>query len=272
MNSTHSARAARRGSLTALAAAVTVLVLSSPAAATPEPTIPHDVRDLLADEALRQVRSNLAHFAAQPATGGDVLQVPDVSAPLRAGRVHQVYTFTSAWVGGEQGADPAAPTPQWLAPVLRGSDVLGTVRVWKPDGAAAEVAGFNGDVQLGQALQGFADLPVVEDASVGEFFALDGDAVLPVNEASKRELPGEATVDDLQPVVAARVAAGVEAAAGAPDAVGGGGPVDQVPTARTVSRGDRVLLGGGLLLVAGGAAAAVVVARGRRASRRTHSS
>jgi hypothetical protein len=209
------------------------------------------------------VQDVAGHFRSQPAAAGDPAAAPDLSGVLRAGRVHQVYAFTEEWVRGEASADPAAPTLEWLAPVVRGSDVLGTVRVWKPDGAAAEVAGFDGDTRLAAALQGFEDLPIVEDPSVAEYFALDGDSVLPVNEAAARELPDRADVADFQPVVAARVAAAVRAAAGAPDAVGGGAPVaGGSPSGPTTGTG-RSFPGGGLLVALG--AAAVVLFRARRA-------
>ncbi|WP_146149622.1 hypothetical protein [Kineococcus rhizosphaerae] len=266
---THKVRATALGVLTAAAAAV---VLASPAAATPKPVIPDDVSSYLSNKGIRQVQENLANFGAQ--AGSETLgpTPPDASGNLRAGRIHQVYLFTDAWVKGSADADPAEATQQWVAPVLRGNEAIGTVRVWKPDGGPAEVAGFNGDTQLADALQGFKDLPVVEDPSAGEFFALDGDSVLPINEASKRELPKRGKVKDLQPIVAERIAQGARDAAGVPDSVGGGGPSDQGSTSDAMSGGERAAMAGGLVLLVGGGAAAVAITRNRRQVRKAQES
>jgi hypothetical protein len=188
---------------------VAVCVWAGPALAAPIPAIPADVQASYAGPALR--------FAQAGAEGVSA----DFSGAVRAGDIRQVFTFSADFVDGVATTEPVVPTDGWLAGIVRGDAVLGTLLVRKPDGGPAEPSGFSSDVALGSVLEELTATEVlIEDPPSGSFFAWNGTTVRPLNHWARDALPAPADISDLQDVVAAQAAA---RAAGEADADGSSG-------------------------------------------------
>jgi len=102
-------------------------------------------------------------------------------------------------------------TRSWLASIKRGDHVLGTLLVWRPEGATAEPAGFSRDVVLGSVLGTLSATELlIDDAPNGAFYALDGTTVRPLNDWAEQSLPEPADLSVLKEIVAEQHAAAVE--------------------------------------------------------------
>jgi hypothetical protein len=133
-------------------------------------------------------------------------------------------------------------TDGWLAALLRGDEVLGTLLVRKPDGGPAEPSGYSDDVALGSVLaQLSAAELLIEDAPSGSFFAWNGSTVRPLNHWARAALPAPAAISEMQDAVAAQAAA---RAAGDADPTGSSG------LAVSLTAGGAVLaVAGGLVVL-----------------------
>jgi hypothetical protein len=159
-----------------------------------------------------------------------------------------VFQFSPAFVRGERTNQPVITTRSWLASIKRGDQVLGTLLVWRPEGAATEPAGFSRDVVLGSVLGTLSATELlIDDAPNGAYYALDGTTVRPLNDWAEQNLPDPADLSVLQEVVAEQHAVAVELE-----------PVQGYPSALTFS-----LMGMTLALLAG----ASLAIHGRRARR-----
>jgi hypothetical protein len=169
-----------------------VLCLSGPALAAPATThVPPDVSAVLTDDAPQFLQS-------QDVGAGSSLQARDA---------HQVFRFTDGFLEGLR-VEAAVPTGDWLASVTRGDVVLGTLRVAKPDGSAAQLTGFDADVDFGAALGDLQTGEVlVEDSNTGGYFAVDGTNVRPLNDWAQLSIAGPADLSQLQEVLASDRAA-----------------------------------------------------------------
>jgi hypothetical protein len=175
------------GAVAAVAAAL--LLAPGPALAVPTADIPDDVLALLDGEGLRTL-----------------LPEPDdaADASVRADAVHEVYAFTPEFLRGGRTDVAVAATGEWIACLRQGDEVLGTVRVDKPDGEAAALAGSDRDIDLGVALTGLGTGElVVEEKASGALFGLDGDTVRPLNGWARLELARPARLAELQELLAA---------------------------------------------------------------------
>ncbi len=177
-------------------ALVAVLVLTGgPAAADPTPTVPPDVAAQFAGDAVRR-----AQLAAEPGSGADS---PDV----RAGTVHQLFRFSDDYVAGTPTGEPVVPADSWVASLLHGDEVRGVLWVWKPEGGPAEWQGYADDLELGATLEELGpDQVLIEDPTIGGWYALDGGTIRALNHWAADELPEPTDIAAYQPVVAERVA------------------------------------------------------------------
>jgi hypothetical protein len=177
------------------AASIGVVLTAGPASATPRPTIPADVAALFSGEALRQAQALDAGLQS------------DFSRADRSADIHQVFRFSPAFIGGDTAAEPVIRTEQWQASIKRGGEVLGTVMVWRQDGAAAQVSGFSDDVALGSALGTVAasEILIMDDPN-GAVYALAGTTVRPLNGWARKVLPAPAQISELQDTVARQYA------------------------------------------------------------------
>ena len=91
--------------------------------------------------------------------------------------------------------------------MLHGDEVRGVLWVWKPEGGPAEWQGYADDVELGATLEelGPQDL-LVEDPTIGGWYALDDGTIRALNDWAADELPEPTDIGAYQSVVAERVA------------------------------------------------------------------
>lgn len=155
----------------------------------PEPTVPPDVAGEFSGRAVLLAQESAQDFSAQAAEDsarGRVLretgpQAPDLSGDVVAGVPHQVFVFTAEFPAGTSTTTPVEATEEWVALLSRGSTVLGTIRVWKPDGGPAESAGYTGDTVLGTSLLDLAAEDVfVEDATLAVAYVLRDGVLYPL--------------------------------------------------------------------------------------------
>lgn len=216
----------------ALLASCSILSLSGSASAGPRPgPAPSDVQKMFQGEAAKQVQGHVQNLHQNPRSSVDratTPSTPDFSGSLQTRNVHEIFFFSEDFMAGREVGEPVVSAKQWIAPIQRGSTLLGTVIVWKPQGGPAEVAHFDADVERATALTHLAsDEVFVQDERVGEFFALHADTIRPLNDRALAELPAAAPLAALRPVVAARIAA-VNREGATMDAPVGGGAVAAV--------------------------------------------
>jgi hypothetical protein len=186
---------ARLRHLATMAVVLAALVLAAgPALAAPD--VPPDVREALSGDGLQRM---LSPSQQDPGT-------PDLTYAV-VGAVHRLHTFVPGFYRGRPTPDPVTETDEWLGVLQRGDRVLGLVRVWRPEGAPAELAAWAGDVEIGTALLGIGpDEVVVLDEPGAAYYAWDGARLRPLNDLARDELPGGGSIGKLQAAVATRSA------------------------------------------------------------------
>ena len=200
-----------RAATVLLCALVAVLVPGGPARATPTPSIPADVRAVFAGDALRHAQAGAAEVDA------------DFSG-ARVADVHEIFTFSPAFLAGTPTSRPVLSTQRWMGAIERGVAVLGTVDVGKPRGGPAELSGFSSDAALGSVLlQVSAAEILIQDVPRGAFYALDGRIVRPLNRRARDTLAGPTALSAVQRIVATARTAGSDRA------VRDAGPSSAVP-------------------------------------------
>lgn len=255
----------RRATFPALAAlALTAFLAGMSTSAYADDTVPPDVQDAYSQQAIDYLRTS-SEGTVDVGNIGDS-EVPDFSSAARFGTPHEIYSWSSGMIAGDTKVDPVAASGEWLAPILTETgDVLGTYRVWRPsEGAKAEMAGYNNDVDLGRQLGTLsATARLVNDAPSAEWLSLDRGTVSALNQTATVEVPYPVPVAELTPIVAKRYAQAIEDAKGRDDAVGGGGPRDdQRPWYYGMNL--WVLTGGVIALAAGIAGVTIVLVRRQR--------
>jgi hypothetical protein len=178
-----------------LAAAVVLAVVATAgrASALPQPSVPPDVAAAFSGDALEWVQR------VAPSDG------TYLSGDVRVGEVHEVFWFSTDFVEGTSTDEPVRPSGSWLAGLLRGDEVLGTIAVWKPEGGPAQPNGYSDDVPIGSALgtMDATELLVVDEPN-GAYYALQGSTVRPLNDWAREYLPEAGDISRLQDPVAAR--------------------------------------------------------------------
>jgi hypothetical protein len=228
-----------RAPLTAhvVVSALAVVLAAGPALASPDAPVPSDVTAVL-DDGLRMAQAGQ-------------LGVDDAfSGEIRADAVHEVFQFSPAFVQGERTNQPVVTTRSWVASIMRGDQVLGTLLVQWPEEAPAEPVGYSRDVVLGTVLGTLSATELlIDDAPNGAYYALDGTTVRPLNDWAEHNLAGPAELPVLQEMVAEQHAVAVEEEA-----------VQDYPSVRTLS-----LMGMAFALLAGVSLAIHAARRRRRA-------
>ncbi len=137
-------------------------------------------------------------------TGG-----PDFSQATSFGLPWQIQLWSNDLISGKPSAEPTKPIEEWLAPILGPEgDVLGTYRVWRPSpGSEAELAGYDGDIELASALQKIdPQSALVSDPTIGAWYALSEGTVTALNQSAAREVPSAMPIDEVAGLVSARYA------------------------------------------------------------------
>jgi hypothetical protein len=195
-----------------------MLAATSASATVLPPDVPQDVAALLSGPAVQEVQEAAAETQQQAAStqtsstalNGVGAEVPDFSGRLTAGPAHQVYGFTDTFVQGGSTDTAVAPSQEWIAPLVRNGTAAGTIRIWKPDGHAAELAGFTGDATLGTSPMIDSSVVVIEDETVGTYYRLDGDTLTPLAASGQAEFAGPVGLEKAQSTIAARRAKNAE--------------------------------------------------------------
>lgn len=187
----------------AAAAPASAAVSEEPVTLTAQ--MPVDVRAQFDGPALREAAEIAASFAAQyePNSGPPPL---DLSGNIKAGPVHQIYFFTEEFVEGSVTAPAVEAEQTWISSIQRDGKVIGTLRIFKPDGGPARLAVSNGNVELGQALDATTAKALVEVPWNRSFYTVVDDVVTPVDTAARAQVPSAAELDAVQDVVVEQVA------------------------------------------------------------------
>lgn len=246
--------------VTVAALAVTV-GMASPAAA--DEAVPGDVVAAYSDRAIDALR-----VSGDDSVDVDKSEVPDFSAASRFGEPHQVFLWSSASIAGDSAATAVEPLEEWVAPILtEHGDVLGTYRVWRErPKSAAELAGFDNDIELARALESLsAGAILVSDPPSGAWLSLEDGIVSPLNDLATVEVPYPSPVEEVTALVAKRYAAAIAQAGGESDSMGGGAPLtDRRPWHYGI---EAWVVVGGITVAAAGAALAGLVLVGKRRRR-----
>jgi hypothetical protein len=227
----------------------------SPAFATTSPEIPSDVKSAF-DGAVKWI---VADAAAYSDPGAEVFTKTTAVA-----NITEVYTFTHDYLYGKPTKTAVTPTGEWYATVLSGSDVIGFVRVWSPEGGGTEVAGYAGQVDIGAALARAGGGTFVEEPRTAEVFLITGATIEPLNDAATVELPFPTSLSEFQKVISERILEADLAGEGLEAPVGGGGPFED---RRPWWYGASAWLILGVAALIASAAIFIGVALRRRASR-----
>ena len=155
----------------AVALGLVVLAPASPALAasagyTAVGEVPDDVRAAFTGEELRK---------------GVRTAETDAMTELRAGTIHQEFSFTSDFYDGEATDTPVEPYDSWVAGVEGDGAPAGWLRVYRPDPGAPPVpTGWLADPQQGAAMLASTESAFVGVPQDGAFFTLVDGTVTPV--------------------------------------------------------------------------------------------
>ncbi|MBK7822687.1 MAG: hypothetical protein IPJ61_16880 [Tessaracoccus sp.] len=183
-------------------ACIALLFVVPQAPAWADDTVPDDVAQVFASEALSAMHDNI--HATE--VGNDPV---DYRAVVGFGRPHEVFAWSRDFLANDQDAPPTRSTNEWIAPaVLTSGDVAGTATAWRPTaGAVAETAGFDGDMELGAALEAVPeDAQVVSDPRSGAWYVIADGEVSALTQRTAAELPNPLPIRQFQAVVAAEFA------------------------------------------------------------------
>ena len=209
---------------TAAATAGAVLLVFAPsAAATAAPHTP-DYVDVWFDEvALPFIMEN----AASTVYVGELSEnETDFTSATDIGHPREYSAWSDDFVRGRATERPVKATGLWIAPVVSGDTVIGTVHAHADTASqSVEFVGYNNNAELGNALIGLSQAArVIEDQPSATWIVLENGRVRTLTEQGRFELPEETSLGEYQSTVAKRYAAAMAASEGVEDAVGGGGP------------------------------------------------
>ncbi|MGQ7296468.1 hypothetical protein [Quadrisphaera sp. KR29] len=184
------------------------------------------------------------------------------AGPVRAGTVHQLFSFTEEFTAGGASADPVQAQQGWIAGVEAGGVPVGWQRTHLDDAGQVRSSGWNPDPEGARAFLGTTAGALVEVPWDGAFFTLVDGVVTPVRVSSWDAGLGPRSLAQVQEDFAAaraeteaayagcRPADGCAGGGGAP--AGGGGAPLGAPRAQGLAVAGLavVVLGaGGLTLV-----------------------
>jgi hypothetical protein len=175
---------------------IAALLTTAPAGAAERATVPPDVAHAYAGAAAWVHAAFEGDPVLEDATG-----VRDIV---------EVFTFTSAYLHGQAGT-AVKPSGEWIATIVDArSNAIGELRVWRPDGGEAEIAG--GSASHAGDLAAIGSGVYIEEPMTGSAYVLRGDRLSPFNDAARNLLPVPTTLTAFQSVISAWVAESVDAA------------------------------------------------------------
>lgn len=213
--------------------------------------VPAQVLEFVDQELVTHLQS--LEFHAED--GQPVDAAPDFS-DITLGDVVQVNLFSPDFQTNWQGAEVLTALDEWLIPIYREREPVGTTRVWI-DGGEVALAGADLDAGLATALGTLPkDQNLVSYPQANEYYAFSGSAITPLNAQAQQFLSGPLSPNKFQEVLVKRVAETEANAGPGDDLVGGlGTPADLTsqPTnwwgIISLTAGAAALLFAGLVLV-----------------------
>lgn len=123
---------------------------------------------------------------------------------VEVGTPEQISTWSSEYIGGS--ASPVTELQaEWVAPVSQNGSPVGTVRAYRPDPARVNLAYYDDDTDLAQALWTHqAQSELVYDAPLSAYFSFDGESIAPLTSIAKLEISGAVSVPEFQALLAER--------------------------------------------------------------------
>jgi hypothetical protein len=190
------AAAARFACAALVALAIAVTAPASAHAGSFGGVPPPDVQQVFDDRALPFIRENAPQQGGSPNVFQEADGIQDIT---------EVNGFTFDYANGKSTDTPYEPIDEWLAAITADFVVIGTIRVWIPEGGDAEIVGFDGDGELGGKLAEAAGVDYIEDPRIGASYAAFGDTIGPLDDRAAAELPEPMSLDDFQKILFARI-------------------------------------------------------------------
>lgn len=240
--------------------------INSDASVTIIGDIPGDVQVQFAGAALRQAATAAADLSRQQDSSEGGPPPLDLSGNISTGPIHQLSVFTEEYYEDNATAPPVAMQQEWMSSIRRDGTVIGTLRVYKPEGGVAQLAAANGDIDLGKTLDATEEKAIVEVPWTRSFYTIVDDIVSPVNAPAHEEVPSAADLDAVQDVMAEQFQEMNKDASG-PASVGSGRPISTPARTLADEKSDAVTFMG--LAVAALGASGLVVLRRRRVTAST---
>ncbi len=195
------------------------------------------------------------------------------SGQLRAGTVHQIFTFTQDFVEGGSTADPVEAGEAWIAGVEVDGEPVGWQRTFLDDGGAVQSSGWNPDPDGAEAFLAVTAGALVEVPSDGALFTLVDGVVTPVRvpqwdaglgPRSLAQVQADFAVSRAETAAAYACCRPSDGCAGGGIGVAGAGPATADCPSRLLPPGVLALAGVAVALVVGVGWTALRQGRSRR--------
>jgi len=203
------AAAARFASVALLGLAIAAGAVSPAHAGSRGDVPPPDVQRAFDEEAIPFIEATASGEGGSPSVFEDITGIANIT---------EVHMFSADYVNGRPTDTPYLPSGEWIATIMADFVAIGTVRVWTPTGGDPQMAGFDGDGELGGKLPDAAGIDYIEDPRIGASYAASGDTIGPFDERAAAELPEPMSLDDFQAILFARVGQGGATADAGPGA------------------------------------------------------
>lgn len=201
--------------VTATLLLVGVSQTASTASELPRP-LPAQVVEFVDHELVSQLQ--ILDFRGEDGT--PMADAPDFSA-IALGSIIAVNLFSEEFQNNVQGGQVLTPLDEWLIPITRADKSIGTARIWI-DGGQVELAGADGDVDVASILSTFPeDQNLVSYPQANEYYAFDGNSIIPLNTQAEQFLSGPLGPSGFQKILVERVAEAEPEAGPGDDIVGG---------------------------------------------------
>jgi hypothetical protein len=160
---------------------------------------PPDVQRVFDEEAIPLILATASGEGGSPSVFEDITGIANIT---------EVHMFSADYVNGRPTDTPYLPSGEWVATIMADFVAVGTVRVWTPTGGDPQIAGFDGDVEIGGKLAEAVGIDYIEDPRISASYAASGDTIGPFDEQAAAELPEPMSFEEFQPILFARVSQG----------------------------------------------------------------
>jgi hypothetical protein len=179
-----------------VAAVAAVLGTLLGAAGAPADLIPPEVQQAFDQDALSFIHRIADNGGGSPNVYEDADRITNITA---------VHAFTPEFLRGEKTDIVYTATGEWIGTVQAGFSSIGTVTVtWYSMVEAPTVTAFDGDADLGGALDEVTGAQLIIDPRLSAAFAVYGDTIGPLNAGATAFLPAPVSLDEFQAMLTAR--------------------------------------------------------------------